>query len=223
MSEKNANPVALLPVPKASLFDFDGVIVNSHSAHKAAWQSAAAAIWGGTPPGYPQELSGRAPLKIAEWYCARANDPQRTEEYMHLKLLHLLEQTKPPRLLPGVRKIFARLQRENIPFGIASNAPFAFVEATVKKHNLPVEMMTGVENYENPKPNPEPYFMLAKALGVSESDFSETLIFEDSKTGMQSAAATGMYAVGLRTSYSEAVLKEYGARVTLQDLSEATW
>lgn len=142
---------------------------------------------------------------------------------MDLKLQHLLQQEEPPELLPGVREIFARLQRARVPFGIASNAPYDFVKATVAKHKLPVEVMMGVENYENPKPNPEPYLKLAKALGVAESDFSQTFIFEDSKTGMQAAVAAGMYAVGIRTGYSDAVLRGLGAKVTLTDLSEADW
>ena len=81
--------------------------------------------------------------------------------------------------------------------------------------------MLGMENYQRTKPDPEPYFLLADRLDISPDTYKTTFIFEDSKTGLQAAAATGMRVVGVTTAYDESVLRERGAEFTLKNLGEA--
>ena len=207
--------------PKAVLFDFDGVIVDSKATHQKAWRSAAIEMWGEDPGTYPPELSGQSPFNIARYFSVLNQDEPRTEAFMILKREHLGQQKNPAPLLPGAKSLFDFLKKENIPFGIASNAPQSFVIRTVDLHGLSVEAMFGYENYQHPKPNPEPYFLLAKALKISPDDFSDCIIFEDSKTGLQAAAATGMMVVGVKTAYDELTLRAAGADYVVQDLAEA--
>jgi len=140
--------------------------------------------------------------------------------YLNLKLQHLLAQAEPPTLLPGARSLLLACYEKGISFGIASNAPRDFVTETVRKHNLPVKTMFGVDDYHNPKPHPEPYLKLANAIGIDEQSFERTYVFEDSLTGMQAAVASGMYAVGVRTAYGENDLVAKGAKDTVANLSE---
>lgn len=210
----------ILPSPKGLLFDFDGVIVDSQVAHRAAWHSAAVEIWGDAPTKYPKELSGRAPREIARYFCELHGDIERLEYYLDLKLQHLLAQSEPPVLLPGARDLLEACREKGVPFGIASNAPRDFVTETVRKHNLPVKEMFGVDDYQNPKPHPEPYFKLAKALGIDKEYFTSAYVFEDSLTGMTAAVASGMNAIGVRTAYSADDLLGEGAKYTVGYLDE---
>lgn len=207
--------------PKAVLFDFDGVIVDSKATHQEAWKSAALEMWGNDPGVYPTELSGQSPFNIARYFSTLNKDEAGTEKYMNLKRDHLGKQEQPAPLLPGVNALLTHLDKYTIPFGIASNAPQSFVIRTAQMHNLPVKHMFGYENYRHPKPNPEPYLLLAKTLQISPVDYSKCIIFEDSKTGLQAAAATGMTVVGLKTAYDETILRAAGADYVVQDLEEA--
>ena len=211
----------MLPNPSAVLFDFDGVIVDSKETHRQAWRSAALEFWGTDSGTYPPELSGQSPRLIAEYFSKLNKDLSNTEAYMNLKTEHVLKLRPPAPLLPGVRKIFQFLQKQNIPFGIASNAPQAFVANTIKLHGLHVPIMLGMENYQHAKPAPEPYFLLARMLDIDPTTFDTTFIFEDSKTGLQAATATGMRVVGLTTAYDGKTLKEFGAEFTMKNLAEA--
>ena len=211
----------MLPEPTAVLFDFDGVIVNSKETHRQAWRSAALEFWGTDPGVYPAELSGQSPMLIAEHFSRLNNDLPNTEAYMNLKTQHVNSIASPAPLLPGVREMFSFLKAKNIPFGIASNAPQSFVSITVEKHGLSVPVMLGMENYQRTKPDPEPYFLLADMLDIPPADYHTTFIFEDSKTGLQAASATGMRVVCVTTAYDEKVLRECGAEFILKNVGEA--
>ncbi len=211
----------MLSKPTAVLFDFDGVIVNSKETHRQAWRSAALELWGTDPGTYPMELSGQSPRLIAQYFSKLNNDLPNAEAYMELKTKHVLEVATPAPLLPGVRALFDFLEKENIPFGIASNAPQPFVATTVERHGLKVPVMLGMENYQHTKPDPEPYFLLADMLDISLANYPSTFIFEDSKTGLQAAAATGMRVVGVTTAYDEKILQESGAEFILENVGEA--
>ncbi len=211
----------MLPKPTAVLFDFDGVIVDSKATHRQAWRSAALEFWGTDPGRYPAELSGQSPRLIAAYFAKQNNDLPNAEAYMDLKTKHVLNQTTPAPLLPGVRALFDFLEKQDIPFGIASNAPQSFVAATIERHGLTVPMMLGMENYQHPKPDVEPYFLLADMLDILPEKYPSTFIFEDSKTGLQAAAATGMRVVGVTTAYDETTLRASGAEFVLEHVGAA--
>jgi len=211
----------VLPKPTAVLFDFDGVIVDSKETHRQAWRSAALEFWGTDPGTYPAELSGQSPLLIAEHFSRLNNDLPNAEAYMNLKTQHVIKITSPAPLLPGVREMFHFLYHQNIPFGIASNAPQPFVSITMERHGLEVPVMLGMENYQRTKPDPEPYYLLADMLDIHPGNYSTTFIFEDSKTGLQAASATGMRVIGVRTAYNPKVLRESGAEFIVKNIGAA--
>lgn len=211
-----------LPFPKAALFDFDGVIVDSKNCHMSAWTSAFKEIFNKEICEFPEAShSGKAPYQIADYFAEFGGDVAKGGDLNVLKQAHLLKTTTPPDLLPGVIEIQQYLEKNNIPHGIASNAYTAFVENSVEQTQAGFKVCMGVDKFEQPKPSPIPYLTLAKHLGVKEEDFASTLIFEDSLTGIKAAAATGMVAVGLTTQYSEQELLDNGAVKVFPTLLEA--
>jgi len=211
-----------LPFPKAVLFDFDGVIVDSLVCHHTAWASAYQALFGKQICPFPEAThAGKAPYKIADYFAEHAGDITKGAELNALKQHHLITRRVTPNLLPGVREIQTFLAQKNIPHGIASNAYTSFIDNTVKELNLNFKVYMGVDKFEKPKPSPIPYITLAKQLGMLESDFTEILIFEDSLTGMQAARDSGMIPVGLLTQYTESELRANGAQYIFPTLLEA--
>ncbi|WP_068828885.1 HAD family hydrolase [Wenyingzhuangia fucanilytica] len=211
-----------LPFPKAVLFDFDGVIVDSKNCHMSAWSSAFKEIFNKEICDFPEAThAGRAPYQIANYFAEFGGDITKGEELNTLKQSHILATQTPPGLLPGVHEIQGFLAKNNIPHGIASNAYTAFVENSLRQTGANFSICMGVDMFSKPKPSPVPYLTLAKHLGVAEKDFSSTLIFEDSLTGIRAAAATGMVAVGLTTQYSKEELLANGAVKVFPTLLEA--
>lgn len=211
-----------IPFPKAILFDFDGVIVDSFKSHFSAWSFAFNQLFDKEICPFPKAThSGKAPYLIAEYFAAFGGDISKAHELNTLKQNQLFAGATPPDLLPGVREIKGFLDQNKIPYGIASNAYTTFVENSLKHSEIMFPVCMGVDQFSEPKPSPIPYLTLANTLGVKEKDFKETLIFEDSLTGIKAAVATGMIPVGLSTQYSEEQLLANGAVKVFPTLLEA--
>ena len=208
--------------PVAALFDFDGVIVDSFNAHYGAWSEAFEELFTKKIAPFPHDThSGKAPILIAEYFCERIGKKDRAMDLFKLKgeILHRGELV--PELLPGVREIQKWLSENMIPYGIASNATKKFVGNSINQLDINYSIYFGLEDYVNPKPDPEPYLILAEALKISKSDLKNTWVFEDSLTGTSAAKAAGMIPIGIMTQYSESELKKKGSQMVFPTLLEA--
>lgn len=210
-----------MQLPKGFLFDFDGVVVNSFESHGAAWSTAFKELFNKEIAPFPKSHAGKSPMIIAEYFCSVIGEEKRTEELFFLKDKHLDIYFKVPKLLPGVREFTSLLTEQKIPYGIASNATRQFLKNSVSHLNLNFTTVFGVEDYEKPKPAPEAYITLAKALGFKEADFNDIWVFEDSLTGTTAAKLAGMVPIGILTQYAEEELKEAGSKLVFPTLLEA--
>ena len=67
------------------------------------------------------------------------------------------------------------------------------------------------------KPDPEPYLKGAALLGLHGSD---CVVFEDAPAGIRAGKAAGAHVVALRTTASDAELREAGADWIVKDCAE---
>jgi beta-phosphoglucomutase len=176
-----------MQLPKGFLFDFDGVVVNSFESHGAAWNEAFKELFNKEIAPFPKSHAGKSPMVIAEYFCSVIGEEKRTKELYALKDKYLDIHFTVPKLLPGVREFTKLLAKENIPFGIASNATKQFLKNSVQHLKIDFPVVFGVEDYEKPKPAPEAYVTLANALGFKQNDFKDLWVFEDSLTGTKAA------------------------------------
>lgn len=98
------------------------------------------------------------------------------------------------RLLPvkGVESVLQQLQAEKIPFCVASNGKHEKMAVTLVKTNLLQYVDGNVFSFEDVvrgKPAPDLFLHAAKTMGVPAS---ETIVVEDSLTGIIAAKAAGM-------------------------------
>lgn len=207
--------------PKGFLFDFDGVIVDSFESHYSAWTSAFKELFDAKIAPFPKRHAGKSPMIIAEYFCSVIGKEVQTEELFFLKDSHLDTQFKVPKLLPGVVEFTSFLSEEEIPYGIASNATKQFLKNSIHHLNLNFTTVFGVEDYVKPKPSPEAYITIAKALGFKNNDFKDIWIFEDSLTGTKAAKLAGMIPIGISTQYNEEELKKAGSVLVFPTLLEA--
>jgi len=210
-----------MALPKGFLFDFDGVIVDSNESHNSAWTSAFKELFKTEIAPFPKSLSGKSPMIIAEYFCSVIGKKNQTEDLYHLKDEHLDKYFTVPKLLPGIREITQFLSEEKIPYGIASNATKQFLKNSVHHLDLNFPVVFGLQDYVKPKPAPEAYISLAKALHFTEKDFKDIWVFEDSLTGTNAAKLAKMMPIGITTHYSAEELKEVGSVLTFSTVLEA--
>lgn len=209
-------------LPTAVLFDFDGVVVDSFEVHMAAWSKAYKQLFSQEIPAFPaQTHAGKAPIIIAEYFCTYAGDSSKAEELYLLKGDYLHNGTTPPNLLPGLHEILAFLKTNNIPFGVASNATRQFLTNSIAQLKMDFQVYTGVEDYKFPKPHPEAYISLAKKLNISDENFANVWVFEDSLTGTQAAKSAGMIPIGIIAQHNTEALKKAGSQMVFEHLLAA--
>jgi len=182
---------------RALLFDFDGVLADTEPLHWRAWREIV------------------QPFGIdLDWVTFRDTCIGVTDSAMLHKLCALAEKPVTPDELrahyPQKRKLFHDLVdgRSLIPadlvellksltqfrLGVVTSSNRAEIESILQKEQL--LQVLGVVVYGNDvrhhKPDPEPYLLAMEWLGVAACD---TIVFEDSAAGMQSARAAGCHAV----------------------------
>ena len=206
--------------PAGVIFDFDGVVVDSLSVHLKAWQIAFLDL-------YQLELTdtsglpGRSTMAIAEILSNRMGRPETKEKLADLKREALRQSSLSIELLPGVQAAFDWLTRAAVPFGIASNAPRAFIENTLARLNVHVSHKFGVDDVRRAKPEPDVFLKCSKELGISVLNHSRIIVFEDSPHGITAAVRAGMFPIGVLTQNSANDMLGVGAKACCAHVGEA--
>jgi HAD superfamily hydrolase (TIGR01509 family) len=184
----------------AVVFDLDGVLWDGEPLYHEAFNVVL------RPLGY--ELSAEEYVHIIgnsveaawDWVLKRfgiTTSPGLFYRAYDDAVLELLSHPVDP--LPGVRELLAELHRRSVPVGLASASLRQWVDATLAGLGLSGEFRTTVSASEvvNAKPAPDLYLRAAENLGV---DPALCIAIEDTRTGLRSAKAAGMYAIQVRAA-----------------------
>ncbi|MGR4009835.1 HAD family phosphatase [Leucobacter sp. 1207-22] len=104
-------------------------------------------------------------------------------------------QAEPAVWRPGARELLSALGVSGVPAALVTMSVRRIADAVVEM--LPPGTFSAViagDEVQHEKPHPEPYLLGAQALNV---DIVECVAFEDSRTGIRSAAASGAVTIGL--------------------------
>ncbi len=199
---------------KALLFDIDGTLADTDALHMQAFNQ----IFG--PRGHffdraraSMELQGFSNASIGERFLPD-EPPERQAAIMAEKEAAFRElasgQIRP---LPGLMTLLALADRADIPMVAVTNAPRVNAEMMLSGLGIVDRFKAVVIGDELPhgKPHPMPYLEGLRAVGAGPG---QSLAFEDSRSGIQSAAAAGIATIGIRTSLSHADMVAAGAVMT---------
>lgn len=185
---------------RAVLFDFDGTLVDSEALHHASWL-AAAEPWGVSVgwTEYKERLVGISDTRACEFFLRRAGlepTPERLEEgrsrkHRAYRSRALDELAIQPAVLDWIRS-----RSRRVPMGVVSSSAIPDVVPVLERQGA-ADLLRFVicgDHVERLKPDPMPYLLaLAKIRTAVESVAPrECLVFEDSDTGVQAAAAACM-------------------------------
>jgi HAD superfamily hydrolase (TIGR01509 family) len=138
--------------------------------------------WGGMPTA---EIV--ATLSAQQGLTLPVGEVTHRKELLYYGLLPKLEAV--PEVLEHIM-----LSHGRIPFAVVSGGTRASVTRSLTTLCLldKFDTLVCAEDYTHSKPDPEPFLVAAKRLGVAPKD---CLVFEDTAMGIQSATAAGMASV----------------------------
>lgn len=121
--------------------------------------------------------------------------------------------------LQPIPNIHAVIQKLDLPFCVASNAPAYKVEFNLKLTKLYSYFegkIFSAYQVKKWKPNPTLFLTAAKTMGFSPAD---CLVVEDSPAGVQAAIAANMKVLGYAEGKKASILKSHGA-IVIDDMNE---
>jgi beta-phosphoglucomutase family hydrolase len=187
---------------EAVIFDWDGVVVDSSSAHKASWEQLAEERNLVLPEDHFTLSFGRVNKVIIPEIFRWTLDPEQIKELADRKELLYREILKETGLepLPGALDLFNNLRDAGIPMAVGTSTPLENVKAVIEMIGAQdnFDAIISSEDVSRGKPDPEVFLKAASALGAAPEN---CVVFEDAIYGIQAALAAGMKAVALTTTH----------------------
>ncbi|MGB3179477.1 MAG: HAD family phosphatase [Albidovulum sp.] len=117
-------------------------------------------------------------------------------------------------LISGIAGVLDRLDVAGIPYAVGSNGPHRKMEITLGQHPRIYARLTNRifsrQDVASPKPAPDLYLHAARALNIAPKD---CVVIEDSSTGVRAARAAGMTCFGYAPNGDSAALEAQGAHI----------
>jgi beta-phosphoglucomutase len=185
---------------KACIFDMDGVIVDSAKYHFLAWRQLADELEVEFSSDDNEALKGLSRVDSLEWLLDKGGlvlDNRMKEMLMAKKNQWYLDHVRlmtGDEVLPGVRQFIEHLRSEGIRIGLGSSSKNSSL--ILEKTGLLAlfDAIVDGNKVTFSKPDPEVFLKGAAALGVNPD---ETIVFEDSISGIKAANDGGFKSVGI--------------------------
>lgn len=208
-----------MSLPKAVIFDLDGVIVDTVPAHFVAWQTIANDL--NIPFGVKENeaLKGVSRIDSMKKILALGGITKTEEEIIELTTkknehyVSIISKMTEADILPGVLEFIDDLKSSGIKVAVGSSS----------KNTPTILKCIGLENrfdavvdgnqVTHSKPNPEVFLKGAQRMGISAED---CIVIEDAISGVEAAINAKMKCIGIG---EEKVLGK--ANVVIKTLTEA--
>lgn len=202
------------------IFDFDGVIADSHAAHMQAWKKFLYSK--GKAVGH-KELSfireGAKREEILQHFLGELT-PEQIASYGAEKDKLFQSHSGEVKLVPGLLEFLQQLDAVTIPSAVASSGSRARVEQALKAFNIHNRFRAVItaEDVARGKPDPALFLLAAQALQLEPK---RILVCEDAVAGVVAAKSAGMKCLGIAADGRETILKQAGADMVVSDFSQA--
>ena len=178
----------------AVIFDLDGVLIDSSVCIELHWQQWAekhnfdlAKIM--------QVAHGRPTIETMRLVTPHLPVE---EETAHFEAAEALD-TDGVVVIEGAAQLLNSLPVES--WAIATSGTDVVATARLRHTKLPVpQVLVTADDVTHGKPNPEPYLLAAKRLGVSPEN---CVVFEDAPVGIESAKSAGMRVIAIASTHSQ--------------------
>ena len=183
-----------------SIFDLDGVIVDTAKYHFQAWQRLAGEIGVDFTEEENEKLKGVSRMRSLEIILEMGGVKANEEEMLELAtrknswFVEFLNNMSPDEVFPGVIEFLDQLKSQGIKIALGSaskNAQRALQNIEMVEK---FEIIVDGTMVSKAKPDPEVFITAANGLGLSPHD---CIVFEDAVAGVQAAHNGGMKCIGV--------------------------
>jgi len=184
------------PLPAAVLWDLDGTLVDT----EVLWREEEAALvaerggtWtledglalvGTALPAYARALQGAGVDLPADEIIAR------------ISARIIARQEESARWQPGARELVAALWAAGVPQALVTSSYRNLTEPVVRDAGGALAVVIPGDEVERPKPDPQPYLLAARRLGVAPGD---CVVVEDSRVGVAAGLASGAHVLAVES------------------------
>lgn len=205
----------------AVIFDMDGLVLDTEKTYRVAWREAGRAMHYDFAEAFLDEmagLSGEAVLQRMAGYCGSGFDADEFSRrsgacWRDYVDVHGIE------VRPGFHALRGFLEKESIPFCLATNSTRVNAEACLRLAGLSGVFSTLIarDHVERGKPAPDIFLYAASALEVS---IGRCLVLEDSPAGIEAAFEAGALPVMVPSALPVDAATLVRCRIVLNDLAE---
>ena len=204
------------------IFDMDGVIVDSHAAHIRTWKKVLLSLGKSVSDADLDFVrQGRKRQEILRHFLGALEDDE-VQALCHAKDLLFRYELESINVVPGARELLEELHRAGIPVALASCGSRARVHHLLSHLRLRdcfTAIVTGDEVTLG-KPAPEIFHRAVRLMRVHPA---ESIVFEDSLSGVQGAKAAGIRCIGIAEGKQMPVLLQAGAEYVLPNFIGISW
>jgi beta-phosphoglucomutase len=201
---------------KAVIFDMDGVLIDSHPAHREAWRLFLQTL-GRAVSDHELDfvLDGRKRGEILRHFLGDLSEDEileygvRKDEYFRKAFL----QVKP---LLGVVEFVHQLRRAGIATAVATSGSGSRTRHTLEHLRLAdaIDVIVTGDDVALGKPDPSIYRLASERLHVRPGC---ALAIEDAVSGIQAARGAGLICIGVSGNQSAQMLRKAGAACVLEN------
>src|SRR5271154_3156021 len=174
----------------AVLFDMDGLLIDSEPLWLEAETAIMARLGADWSEADQAQLLGGSLERSLRYLLSKATRPQPPElvaEWLMSDITERVRRDGVP-VQPGARELLAAVRRAGPPNALVTSWERALMAVVLASRGMRFDVLVCAEDVTATKPDPEPYLLAAKLVGVDPED---CFALEDSPNGVASAQAAG--------------------------------
>lgn len=198
------------------IFDMDGVLIDSHPVHKAAWRELLRLLNRTVSESELDfVLDGAKREEILKHFLGDL-EPVQLSTYGRIKEELFRDRLDHISTVPGVEAFLEELHQAEIPLAVATSAARLRTQNMLNHLGL-VQRFSAIvtgDDVPNGKPDPRLFQKAAHSLSV---DPTAIVVIEDAVSGVRAAKAAGMKSIGVANGPRAQELLNAGAALVIRD------
>jgi len=203
---------------RAFIFDMDGVVIDSHPAHRKAWQQFLRTLGREVSSGELEFiLDGRKRAEILRHFLGDLSEPE-VFEYGKRKDEFFQSSSNEVKPFPGIIGFLNQLRSRGIAAAIATSAGKSRTESTLQRLQLRdcFKVVVTGSDVRRGKPDPAIYNLARRLLNVRANN---VVAIEDAPSGIMAAKAANLRCIGIARARRAKVLAAAGADHVMRDFN----
>jgi len=174
----------------------DGLLIDSEPLWREVETAVMARLGAEWTEADQAQLIGGSLERSVKYMLGRARRPAPPDVVAEWLMSGMAEQVRRSgvRVQPGARELLAEVAAAGLPCALVTSAERRFMDEVLASTGLRFDALVCAEDVSVTKPDPEPYLLAAKLVGVPPGD---CFALEDSPNGVASAEAAGCQVIAV--------------------------